>query len=83
MQNNTAVLKKRTFIGANTNLERSAHVLRHTCLTNLVRHGNVLVLVVEVKEHKRLETTHRYSLLYLEGSDAAMEELRIDHECGT
>lgn len=35
-------------IGADAHLELSAHVLRHTCLTNLVRHGNDLVLVAEI-----------------------------------
>lgn len=40
----------------------SAHVLRHTCLTNLVRNGNDLVMVAEIAGHKRLETTRRYSL---------------------
>jgi integrase/recombinase XerC len=40
----------------------SAHVLRHTCLTNLVRKGHDLVLVAEIGGHKRLETTRRYSL---------------------
>src|SRR6266567_6577413 len=47
-------------------VELSAHVLRHTCLTNLVRRGNDLVLVAEVAGHKRLETTRRYSLPSLE-----------------
>lgn len=40
----------------------SSHVLRHTCMTNLVRAGNDLVLVAEIAGHKRLETTRRYSL---------------------
>jgi len=48
--------------GADAHLELSAHILRHTCLTNLVRHGNDLVLVAEIAGHKRLETTRRYSL---------------------
>ena len=43
-------------------LELSAHVLRHTCLTNLVRNGSDLVLVAEIGGHKRLETTKKYSL---------------------
>ncbi len=33
-----------------------------TCLTNLVRQGNELVLAAEIAGHKRLETTRRYSL---------------------
>jgi site-specific recombinase XerD len=43
-------------------LSLSAHVLRHTCVTNLVRGGNDLVLVAELAGHRRLETTRRYSL---------------------
>jgi integrase/recombinase XerC len=49
-------------IGEACGLVLSAHVLRHTCLTNLVRKGNDLVLVAEIGGHKRLETTRRYAL---------------------
>ncbi|MBX9725400.1 MAG: tyrosine-type recombinase/integrase [Candidatus Obscuribacterales bacterium] len=49
-------------IGQSCGLELSAHVLRHSCLTNLVRNGNDLVLVAEIGGHKRLETTKRYTL---------------------
>lgn len=49
-------------IGRACRLELSAHVLRHTCLTNLVRNGNDLVLVAEIGGHRRLETTKRYTL---------------------
>ena len=42
-------------IGADAHLELSAHALRHTCLANLVRRGNDLVLVAENAGHKRLE----------------------------
>lgn len=66
-------------IGADAHLELSAHVLRHTCLTNLVRSGNDLVLVAEVAGHKRLETTRRYSLPSIEDRERAMEELRVDY----
>ena len=66
-------------IGADAKLELSAHVLRHTCLTNLVRRGNDLVLVAEVAGHKRLETTRRYSLLILEDRESAMEGLRLEY----
>jgi integrase/recombinase XerC len=37
----------------------SAHTLRHTCLTNLVRNGVDVVLVAQVGGHKKLETTMR------------------------
>lgn len=43
-------------IGVDAHLELSAHILRHSCLTNLVRRGNDLVLVAEIAGHKRLET---------------------------
>ena len=66
-------------IGADAKLELSAHVLRHTCLTNLVRRGNDLVLVAEVAGHKRLETTRRYSLPSLEDRESAMEGLRVEY----
>jgi site-specific recombinase XerD len=65
--------------GRDANLKLSAHVLRHTCLTNLVRRGNDLVLVAEVAGHKRLETTRRYSLPSLEDRESAMEGLRIEY----
>lgn len=42
-------------------LELSAHALRRTCVTNLVRAGNDIVLVAELAGHRRLETTRRYS----------------------
>lgn len=66
-------------IGADAHLELSAHILRHTCLTNLVRHGNDLVLVAEIAGHKRLETTRRYSLPSQEDRQNAMEQLRVDY----
>ncbi len=66
-------------IGVDAHLELSAHVLRHTCLTNLVRRGNDLVLVAEIAGHKRLETTRRYSLPSQEDRQEAMESLHIDY----
>src|SRR5207244_2820189 len=66
-------------LGRDANLELSTHILRHTCLTNLVRRGNDLVLVAEVAGHKRLETTRRYSLPSREDREKAMEGLRIDY----
>lgn len=66
-------------IGADAQLELSAHVLRHTCLTNLVRHGNDLVLVAEIAGHRRLETTRRYSLPSLQDRENAMERLQLDY----
>jgi site-specific recombinase XerD len=66
-------------IGVDAHLELSAHVLRHTCLTNLVRNGNDLVLVAEIAGHKRLETTRRYSLPSAEDREEAMEKLKIEY----
>jgi site-specific recombinase XerD len=66
-------------LGREAKLELSAHVLRHTCLTNLVRRGNDLVLVAEVAGHKRLETTRRYSLPSLEDRESAMEGLHVEY----
>lgn len=57
----------------------SAHVLRHTCMTNLVRNGNDLVLVAEVAGHKRLETTRRYSLPSEADRQEAMENIRVEY----
>lgn len=66
-------------IGEDAGLTLSAHILRHTCLTNLVRNGNDLVLVAEIAGHRRLETTRRYSLPTQRDRAAAMEDLRIDY----
>lgn len=62
-------------IGESSGLHLSAHVLRHTCLTNLVRNKNDLVLVAEIGGHKRLETTRRYSLPSDEDKIMAIEKL--------
>jgi len=60
-------------------LEASAHTLRHTCLTRLVRAGNDIVLVAELAGHSRLETTRRYSLPSHADRQAAMDALTIDY----
>lgn len=67
--------------GEEANLDRpvSAHVLRHTCMTNLVRAGNDLVMVAEIAGHKRLETTRRYSLPSEADRQAAMECITVDY----
>jgi len=66
-------------LGEAAHLALSAHVLRHTCLTNLVRNGQDLVLVAEIAGHQRLETTRRYSLPTAEDKAAAMEKLPIEY----
>jgi len=65
-------------VAARAGLELSAHVLRHTCVTNLVRAGNDLVLVAELAGHRRLETTRRYSLPSEADRQAAMEALELE-----
>ncbi len=60
-------------------IEASAHTLRHTCLTRLVRAGNDIVLVAELAGHARLETTRRYSLPSDADRQAAMDALTIDY----
>ena len=65
-------------VAARAGLELSAHVLRHTCVTNLVRAGNDLVLVAELAGHRRLETTRRYSLPSAADRQAAMEALELE-----
>jgi site-specific recombinase XerD len=65
-------------VAARAGLELSAHVLRHSCVTNLVRAGNDLVLVAELAGHRRLETTRRYSLPSAADRQAAMEALELE-----
>ncbi|MDP8909259.1 MAG: tyrosine-type recombinase/integrase [Chloroflexota bacterium] len=66
-------------LGQDAGVKLSAHVLRHTFLTRMVRQGSDLVLVAELAGHRRVETTRRYSL----PSDAdrllAVERLQIDY----
>ncbi len=62
-------------LAAVAGVEASAHVLRHTCLTNLVRSGADVVLVAELAGHRRLDTTRRYSLPSEADRDAAVEAL--------
>jgi integrase/recombinase XerC len=58
-------------------MELSPHVLRHSCLTNLVRKGHDLVLVAEIGGHKRLETTKRYALPTNADKKKAVDSLLI------
>src|SRR3954449_371019 len=59
-------------------LRLSAHVLRHTCITKLVRAGNDVVLVAELAGHRRLETTRRYSLPSHADRQQAMDGLEVE-----
>jgi integrase/recombinase XerC len=56
-------------------IDLSAHVLRHTCLTQLIRKGHDLILVAEIGGHKRLETTRRYCLPTILDKQKALETL--------
>ena len=62
-------------IGQSCGLDLSAHILRHSCLSNLIRNGNNLVLVAEIGGHKRLETTRRYTLPTSAEKEKAIMEL--------
>jgi site-specific recombinase XerD len=66
-------------IGADAGVRLSAHVLRHTCLTGMVRQGTDLVLVAELAGHRRVETTRRYSLPSEADRALAVERLQIDY----
>jgi site-specific recombinase XerD len=65
-------------VATRAGLKLSAHTLRHTCVTNLVRGGSDLVLVAELAGHRRLETTRRYSLPSAADRQAAMDGLEIE-----
>lgn len=66
-------------LGQEAGLALSAHVLRHTCLTALVRNGNDLVLVAELAGHRRLETTRRYSLPSARDRQTAIDGIHVDY----
>lgn len=66
-------------VGARAGLELSAHTLRHTCLTALVRRGNDLVMAAELAGYQKLDTTRRYTLPSAADRQAAVEDLQIDY----
>lgn len=66
-------------LGRDAGVALSAHILRHTCLTTLVRNGNDLVLVAEIAGHRRLETTRRYSLPTAQDRERAVDGLHIEY----
>jgi site-specific recombinase XerD len=66
-------------VAAAGGLQLSAHTLRHTCLTGLVRRGNDLVMVAELAGHQKLETTRRYTLPSAADRQRAVEDLQIDY----
>jgi site-specific recombinase XerD len=66
-------------LGEDAGVKLSAHILRHTFLTRMVRQASDLVLVAELAGHRRLETTLRYSLPSEVDRLLAVENLRIDY----
>jgi len=58
--------------------ETTAHVLRHTFGTTLVRGGADLVLVAELMGHARLETTRAYTRPTAEDRAKALDLLPVD-----
>ena len=56
----------------------SAHVLRHTFVTNLIRSGADVVLVAELAGHRRLDTTRVYSLPSEADRAQAVESVLIE-----
>ena len=54
-------------------------MLRHTCLTGMVRGGHDLVVVAELAGHRRLETTRRYSLPSEADRQAAVDSLEVEY----
>jgi integrase/recombinase XerC len=67
-------------LGKDAGVALSAHILRHTFLTRMVRQGLDLVLVAELAGHRRLETTRRYSLPSDIDRLLAVENLQIDSD---
>jgi site-specific recombinase XerD len=65
-------------LASDAGLELSAHVLRHTFVTNLIRSGTDVVLVAEIAGHRRLDTTRRYSLPSQADKDAALEAVVVE-----
>ena len=56
----------------------SAHTLRHTAVTNLIRSGADVVLVAEIAGHRRLDTVRKYSLPSEADKDATLEAVLVD-----
>jgi len=66
------------FARASLDDEITAHVLRHTFATTLVRGGTDLVIVAELLGHARLETTRGYTRHTAEDRTCALDLLLVD-----
>ncbi len=68
-------------LGAEAGLEEelSAHVLRHTCFTNLRRAGVDLVTIAGLAGHARLDTTRRYTLPSEADRQAAIDAVQVEY----
>jgi integrase/recombinase XerC len=64
--------------GAGLDDQITAHVLRHTFATQLVRGGTDLVIVAELLGHARLETTRGYTRPTAEDRIRALDLLTVD-----
>ncbi len=62
-------------LGNDCGISLSAHILRHTLLTNLVRAKNDLILVADIAGHKGLNTIRRYALPSAGDKAVALESL--------
>ncbi|MGH2946709.1 MAG: tyrosine-type recombinase/integrase [Solirubrobacteraceae bacterium] len=71
-----SITKLVTKVMAAADVEETAHGLRHTLATRLVReHGRDLALVADVLGHADVKTTRRYARSELEDRRAALEAL--------
>jgi site-specific recombinase XerD len=71
-----SITKLVTKVMAAAGVQETAHGLRHTLATRLVReHGRDLALVADVLGHADVKTTRRYARSELEDRRAALEAL--------
>jgi site-specific recombinase XerD len=71
-----SISKLVTAVLAAAGIEESAHALRHTLATRLVRdHARDLALVADILGHTDVKTTRRYARSELEDRRAALEQL--------
>ena len=65
--------------GAGLDDEATAHTLRHTFATTLVRGGTDLVVVADLLGHARLDQTRRYTLPTTADRRRALDLLPVDN----